>query len=102
MGSKLMASSVGANRMSARPRGDTVNADDPRGQFGSFLRHWVDTKQGGDEKPLAKELGKSDRTIRAWITGHHGPAFEDLDRIAKAMGYANWAKLAAAVVRYAE
>jgi hypothetical protein len=86
--------------MAAKPRNETKNQDDPRGQFGAFLRDWIDAKHDGDEKRLATMLDMSDRAVRLWMAGDTGPAFSDLGRVAKALGYADWAALAAAVVRH--
>ena len=97
-----MAASTPGAAVAAKPRTETKNASDPRGQFGAFLRHWIDKHLGGDEKRLADKLDLSDRTIRKWIEGANGPAFQDLDRIALAMGYSDWGALASAAVRYAK
>jgi len=79
----------------------TENTDDPRGKFGLFLRDWLARHDDKDGAKLAKSLGMdSSRTIRWWAQGKSGPAFRDLDRVADKMGYANWAKLAAAVERF--
>lgn len=87
--------------MAAKPRSQTKNTDDPRGQFGAFLRDWIDRKHGGDEDRLAQLLHVSSRTVRKWAEGSNGPAFSDLNRIALAMGYSDWAAMAAAAIRYA-
>ena len=81
----------------------TSNSDDPRGRFGRFLRAHLARK--GDKKgdDLADALGmESGRSIRLWMQGETGPAFKDLDRVARAIGYENWAKLAVAVERFCE
>lgn len=98
---KMGGSKTGA-AMAAKPRSEPKNQDDPRGQFGAFLRDWIDRKHGGDEARLAEILDVSDRTVRKWIEGANGPAFSDLDRIAKAMGYSDWAAMATAAVRFSK
>lgn len=82
--------------MAAKPRSTTKNADDPRGKFGSFLRHWIDKHHDGDESRLASTLGVSPRAVRKWCEGTHGPKFERLDDIASAMNLGEWTDLAAA------
>lgn len=86
--------------MAAKPRAQTKNTDDPRGQFGAFLRDWIDRKHDGDESRLAAALGISDRAVRKWCEGANAPPLADLDRIAKAMGYSDWGALASAAVRF--
>lgn len=83
-----------------RPRDEIENRDDPRGQFALFLRDWVDQHHGGSPKPLSDVLDCDVRAIQRWMKGQNGPAFGDLDRVAKALGYSNWATLAAAVVKH--
>ena len=85
--------------MAAKPRNETKNLTDPRGQFGTFLRWWLD-RQPTDAKPLHKRIGVSERTIRKWCEGANAPALQDLDRIAVAMDFENWAVLAARVIRH--
>lgn len=81
----------------------TENTDDPRGKFGRFLRDWLARHDDRKGDALASELGMKDsRSIRWWAQGKSGPQFADLDRVAEAMGYQNWAKLAAAVERFHE
>jgi hypothetical protein len=89
-----------AGSMAAKPRSETKNADDPRGQFGKFLRWWIDRHHGGDLGPLAQSLDVSERTIGKWAEGAHSPALQDFDRVAKALGMADWGELARAVVRF--
>lgn len=100
-GSKRAPRANGSQQLSAKPRSEAKHSDDPRGQFGAYLRDWLDNRHGGDETQLAKDLNVSDRTIRKWCEGSHGPAFGKLDEVAKAMGFADWSKLAAAVVKFA-
>ena len=83
--------------MAARPHSDVENTGDPRGQFGLFLRAWLATHSATD---LADELDVSIRTVQTWAKGQAGPAFQDLDRVAVAMGFADWSRLAAAIVRH--
>lgn len=80
----------------------TKNTGDPRGKFGRFLRSYLARKDDKDGNDLGKVLDKSPRTIRLWAQGEAGPAFADLDRVAVAMGYSNWATLATAVERFCE
>jgi len=87
----------GAADVAARERKPARNRTDPRGQFGEFLRAWLDQHHGGDETVLSDALGVSDRTIRKWCEGTHGPGFHDLERIAVAMGFADWTDLAIAI-----
>jgi len=82
-----------------RPRNEVENTGDPRGQFGLFLRAWIDKHHGGDPEPLAGKLGVSTRTIQTWAKGQAGPVFADLNEVAEALGFSDWSKLAAAVVR---
>ena len=89
--------SIKGKAVAARPQHDVENTDDPRGQFGLFLRAWLETHSAKD---LAEELGVSIRTLQTWGKGQAGPAFQDLDRIAAALGYSDWSKLAAAIVRH--
>ncbi len=86
--------------MAARPREDVENKGDPRGRFALFLRDWIDRKHGGSPKPLAESLGLKVRSVQTWMQGKAGPAFGDLDTVARALGYADWSKLAAAVERF--
>jgi len=92
--------SIKASAMSPKPRGEQNNTEDPRGRFGAFLRHWIDTNHGGDESRLAESLGLAPRTIRAWMKGNNGPAFQDLDRVAEALGYQDFGSLGVAVRRF--
>lgn len=92
------------------PKGPTVaprepstkNTNDPRGKFGRFLRAYLARKDDKDANDLAKKLGRNPRSVRLWLQGETGPAFADLDRVADALGYSNWATLAAAVERFCE
>lgn len=88
------------SRSVARPRNEVQNPDDPRGQFGSFLRAFIDKNHGGDESRISKALDVSERTVRKWCEGAHGPAFQDLDRIAIALGFESWVDMALAVRRF--
>lgn len=89
-----------AQPVAPRSRSDTKNSDDPRGQFGEFLRHWVDTKAGGQYGDLAENLGVSPRAVGKWMEGAAGPSFGDLDRVAVALGYDDWVDLAIAVRKF--
>lgn len=71
----------------------------PKGQFGAFLRWWLDKHHAGDETPLANSLEVSERTIRKWCEGAAAPDLANLDNVAKAMGFDDWSKLAVAVVK---
>lgn len=86
--------------LAAKPRSETKNINDPRGRFGKFLRNWIDKHYSGDEKPLAKVLGVSERAIRKWCEGSNGPTFESLDRVAVALGFEDWGALGAAVRKF--
>jgi transcriptional regulator with XRE-family HTH domain len=82
-------------------RKPTENMGDPRGQFGEFLRDRIEKHFGGDEEKIAKALGLSTgRTLRKWMEGVHGPAFQDLDKIAKALGLDDWYAMTAAVKKF--
>lgn len=83
-----------------RPRREIENMNDPRGQFASLLRHWLDKHHHGDGAPLAKSLGVSLRTIQTWAKGQAGPPLADLNRVALALGFSDWSKLAAAAVKH--
>jgi transcriptional regulator with XRE-family HTH domain len=83
-----------------KARGQVKNTGDPRGQFGAFLRDWIDRKHGGDESRLAATMGVSDRAVRRWMSGDNAPPLSDLDRLAAALGYDDWSKLAVAVVKF--
>ena len=85
--------------MSPQPRQDTKNAEDPRGKFGAFLAHWLE-RHGKTTHELAKTLEVSERTVRKWREGAHGPSFEDLDRVAQALGYSDWSRCYAAALRF--
>lgn len=93
-GSKSGAADVG------RPKSAASNKNDPRGQFGEFLYAWIAKHHEGDEERLATALGMTDRAIRKWCEGKSGPAFSDLDRVAKALGMADWTDLAIAVRKF--
>lgn len=84
-----------------RPAEQIENTGDPRGQFGRYLRHLLDSGRI-DGADLAKTLGVSVRTVQTWAKGQAGPAFGDLDRVAVALGHTDWSRLAAAVVRYSK
>lgn len=88
--------------MAAKPRSEPKNPDDPRGQFGPFLREWIERHHGGDEKRLADSLGMTDRAIRKWMLGDSGPAFSDLETVAQLLGFADWADMARAIVKHAK
>lgn len=83
-----------------KPRGKIMNTGDPRGQFGAFLRDWLDRKHEGSPEALAKSLRISVRTVQHWASGSGGPPFGDLDRVAVAIGYSDFAAMAAAVKRF--
>lgn len=80
----------------------TANTDDPRGRFGRFLRAWLARHDDKKGDTLAKALGMNSRSIRLWMQGETGPSFADLNRVAEALGYADWSLLAAAVERFCE
>jgi len=87
--------------MAAQPRQDAKNTSDPRGKFGAFLAHWLD-RQRKTTHELAATLNVSERTIRKWREGAHGPAFEELDRVAVALGYTDWSRCYAAALRFCD
>ncbi len=88
----------------AADRKPTENTGDPRGQFGMFLRHWLDRRSDRSEakKGIAKAAGVEPRAVGKWEEGVAGPPLQSLDAIAKEMGYANWATLAIAAVKHYE
>jgi hypothetical protein len=90
-----------AHSMAAPPRQRTNNPDDPRRQFGAFLRDWLDAQAGGDEGVLARRLGLTADAVRAWTRGRSGPRFSELNRLAAALCLEDWGGLAAAVARHA-
>lgn len=89
------------------PPNDVENPDDPRGWFGLFLRDWVE-RQSVRRKcgrvavidDLAKTLKMERRGVQKWLQGVGGPSFGDQDRVAKALGFSDYAKLSAAVVKF--
>lgn len=83
--------------MSAKPVGEIKNPDDPRGQFGPFLRHVLNAKFDGDVKRVADAVGISERGVRKWMEGYAGPSFGDLDKVAEAIGYRDWIDMAIAI-----
>jgi hypothetical protein len=99
---------AGAVPRDSRPvpqhRKRTENMGDPRGQFGSFLRNWLDRQSDRTEakRRVAAAAGVSERAVGTWELGTNGPPLQSLDSIARAMGYADWAKLALAAVRFCE
>lgn len=84
-----------------KPRGETQNLKDPRGQLGSFLRHWIDRHHDGDESRLATAMDVSPRVVRYWIAGTKSPKFATFNKLAKALGFSDWARLAVAVNKHA-
>lgn len=90
-----MAGSMG------RPRSKPRNLSDPRGQLGAYVESWIAKHHDGDRQRLADALGVSLRTIGKWCEGEHGPDLETLGKLAAAMGFDDWSKLAAAAVRHA-
>ena len=82
--------------MAARPRSKPKHPNDPRGQFGAFLRDWIDRHEDG-ERIVAEKLKMSRRAIRTWVVGNAGPTFKDLDSVAKALGFSDYAAMFAAV-----
>ena len=92
------AQSVAPNRK------ETENVGDPRGQFGSFLRHWLDSQpdRTAAKERIANAAGVSTRAVGKWEEGVAGPPLQYLDDIAKAMGLKDWAKLAAAAVKHGD
>lgn len=83
-----------------RPRTKEPNLKDPRGQLGSFVRHWIDKHRAGDVKGLADTLGISPRAVTKWCEGETAPDLLKMDLLAKEMGFTDWMKLAAAVARH--
>jgi len=67
-----------------------------------FVRDWLDRHPNLDRDKFAESLGVSWRAVTKWCEGESAPDLVKLDALAKAMGLANWAKLAAAAVRFAE
>ncbi len=98
---KKMAGSKRSHSLS-RPRTKEVDATDPRGQLGIFLRHWIDTNHGGKLDRLAEATGVSARAVSKWCEGESAPDLLKLDILAKAMGFADWSKLAAAAVKFSQ
>lgn len=82
-----------------RPAEHIENLGDPRGQFGRYLRHLLAVKKMTAAQ-LAEKLGKKKRAVQTWTKGQSGPAFADLDNVAKALGFRDWSKLAEAVVKF--
>lgn len=82
-----------------RKRSKPRDLTDPRGQLGAYVEAWIAKHHGGDRQRLADALGVSLRTVGKWCEGEHAPDLDTLDQLAKAMGHANWAKLATAAVR---
>lgn len=80
----------------------TLNTDNPQGKFGLFLRDWLLRKGDLKGEKLGEKLNKGERTIRGWARGEMSPPLADLDTVAAALGFKNWAKLAAAVERFCE
>lgn len=82
----------------------TENMGDPRGQFGSFLRNWLDRQadRGEAKRRIAEAAGVAEKAVAMWERGSNAPPLQSLDSIAKAMGYSNWAKLAVAAVRFCD
>lgn len=83
------------------------NPDDPRGWFGLFLREWVEKQSVRQNKgrvavidELAKTLKMKRRGIQKWLQGIGGPSFGDQEKVAKALGFSDYAKLSAAVVKF--
>ncbi len=88
----------------AQHRKETENPKDPRGQFGSFLRHWLD-RQADRKKAkarIAEAAGVTARAVGKWEEGVASPPLQSLDAVAKEMGFAHWGTLAMAAVRHSE
>ncbi len=83
-------------RVAARPRSNPKHQNDPRGQFGAFLRDWIDRHERG-ESLLAERLDMSRRSIRSWVVGDAGPTFGDLDAVAKALEFDDYAAMFSAI-----
>lgn len=96
---RLMRSTKRSATLS-RPRTKEVDRNDPRGQLGLFVRHWIDKHHGGDKSRLATALGISARAVAKWCEGEAAPDLLKLDQLAKEMGFADWSKLASAAVKY--
>lgn len=96
--SKMVGSTKGP--AVTRPRTKEPDLADPRGQLGSFLRHWIDKHRQGEVKGIADATGVSERAVTKWCEGESAPDLYKLDLLAKEMGFSDWTKLAAAVARH--
>ncbi|MGD9719779.1 MAG: helix-turn-helix domain-containing protein [Pirellulales bacterium] len=106
----VRATTMSVSRQRSRPplvpakRKKPRNTSDPRGQFARFLRAYYDDRKARDgtytQQALAAALGISVRGLRFWLKGDSGPAFEDLDVVAAALGYRDWGALATAVTSF--
>ncbi len=85
----------------AAPRKTTKNMDDPRGQFGAFLRHKIDSGVASFSD-IAAATGLKERAVYKWAEGTNGPKFSDLQAIAETLGYPNWLAMMSAVKRFTE
>jgi DNA-binding XRE family transcriptional regulator len=106
-----VATASNQNRRTSLPRTDvagnrkpTENMGDARGQFGAFLRHWLDQQQdrAAAKAEIAKAAKVKVRAVGKWEEGANAPNLQSLDAIARVMGYPNWGKLAMAAVRFNE
>lgn len=88
------------NRRMPPKRKPPKNQGKPIGDFAEFLCAWLDRKHEGSAIHLAASLKVSPRTVQHWMSGDSAPSFNDLERVAEAMGYGNWFALVAAVRKY--
>jgi hypothetical protein len=95
---------VAQNTMDGMPApraNKTKNLTDPRGVFGAFLEHWLD-KNRKSLSEFAGTLGLTPRAVGKWREGTSGPSFDDLDRVAHAMGFSDFGKCYSAAVRFSQ
>lgn len=84
-----------------KPRTKVVDPSTPKGQFGIYVRHWIDKHHGGDVERIAKAVGVSERAVTKWCEGESAPDLEKLALLADAMGFSHWSALGAAAQRHA-
>src|SRR5689334_18948965 len=95
---------MGGDKAVPNTRKETENLGDARGQFGLYLRHWLDRQadRAAAKARIAKAAGVSIQAVGKWEQGVSGPPMQSLHAIADVMGFANWASLATAAVRFYE
>ena len=99
---EIMPSVKHNGHVAAQHRTPTKNTDDPRGQFGMFLRHWLDRQSDRSKAKarLAEAAKVTPRAVGKWEEGAAAPPMQSLPAIAKVMGFADWGRLCMAAVRY--